>query len=212
MTSPGPRPGRVCVSNARPSTWLVAAAALPPLALAAAGLVHPIYLTNASAMRWHDLHVVLLPVFPLLAVGPWLLGRRHGRVLGWATGLLGYTYATFYSALDVLAGIGAGALQERHLGGTFALFAQADALARIGTWAYLAATALTAAASCHANRRSARALIRTLTGTVLVVVGAWTFRTSHVFWPQGVLAMLALTAGWAILAAVTPVPRCDRGD
>lgn len=202
MTSAGP--GRRRAPTGRSAGRLMIAVALPPLALAAAGLVHPIYLTNGSATRWHDLHLLLLPVFPLLALGPWLLGRRHGRVLGWAVGVLGYVYATFYSALDVLAGIGAGALQERRLGGTFALFTQADALARIGTWAYLVATALTAAAGCHASWRSARAAASTLTGTALVIAGAWTFRTGHIFWPRGVLAMLALSAGWAALAAVAP--------
>lgn len=191
---------------------LAAAVALPPLALAAAGLVHPVYLTDASAMRWHDLHVLLLPVFPLLALGPWLIARRHGRVLGWATGVLGYVYATFYSALDVLAGIGSGALQERRLGGTFALFAQGDDLARVGTWAYLAATALTVAAAARTTRRGGPAtVISTLVGAVLVLAGAWTFRTSHIFWPRGVLAMLALAAGWAALAAVAPpTTRPDR--
>jgi hypothetical protein len=200
--------GSVDQSAPPPAGWLLAAVVLPPLALAIAGLFHPIYLTNASAMRWHDLHVVLLPVFPLLALGPWLLGRRHGRVLGAITGLLGYTFATFYTALDVLAGIGAGALQERRLGGTVALFGQADALARVGTWAYLGATVLAAVAGCLVSRRrSVVALISCLAGTVLVVAAAWTFRTSHIFWPRGVLAMLALAVGWAALAAFAPPPR-----
>lgn len=203
MTKAGPAPPAAPAH--RRAGRLIAAVMVPPLALAAAGCVHPIYLTNTSGMRWHDLHVLLLPVFPLLGLGPWLLGRRHGRVLGWTTGFLGYVYATFYSGLDVLAGIGAGALQQRHLGGTFTLFAQGDDLARIGTWAYLAATVLTAGAACHTRRpRSAATVTSTAAGTVLVLAGAWTFRTSHIFWPRGVLAMLALAAGWTALAAVTP--------
>jgi len=203
MTKAGP--ARPAAPTDRPAGRLIAAVMVPPLALAAAGLVHPIYLTNASAMRWHDLHVLLLPVFPLLGLGPWLLGRRHGRVLGWTTGFLGYVYATFYSALDVLAGIGAGALQQHRLAGIFTLFAQGDDLARIGTWAYLAATVLTAGAACRTCRpRSAATVTSTVAGTALVLAGAWTFRTSHIFWPRGVLAMLALAAGWTALAAVTP--------
>ncbi|MCW6006062.1 hypothetical protein K1W54_15955 [Micromonospora sp. CPCC 205371] len=48
-----------------------------PLLLAAVGLVHPHLLTPATAGRWAALHIVLLPVFPLLAAG--LLVPLRGR-------------------------------------------------------------------------------------------------------------------------------------
>jgi hypothetical protein len=44
-------------------------AVLGPVLLALAGLVHPSGLSAATAYRWVWLHIVLLPVFPLLALG-----------------------------------------------------------------------------------------------------------------------------------------------
>jgi len=43
----------------------------PPLLLSGLGLVNPAHLTAESADVWKNLHVVLLPVFPLLALAPW---------------------------------------------------------------------------------------------------------------------------------------------
>jgi hypothetical protein len=83
----------------------------PPLVLAGAGLAHPMHLTADTAGRWRDLHVLLLPIFPLLGLGPWLVIRRENPVLGTVAAILGYGYAVFYTALDVLAGIGAGSLE-----------------------------------------------------------------------------------------------------
>lgn len=210
--------GRTVAKMAHRDRWELAAVGLPPLALAAAGLWHPIYLTNGSAMRWHDLHVVLLPVFPLLALGPWLLARRNrrfGAVLGWLAGLAGYVYAAFYGALDVLAGIGAGTLQEHHLGGTGALFAQADRLAAVGTWSYLLATVVAVVSGLDLAQARARrpahpvpgARLTAAVAAVLVVAGAWSFRSSHIFPPRGVLTMIALAIGWSALAAVSRAAR-----
>src|SRR3954467_14818440 len=84
----------------------------PPLLLAGLGLAPPMHLTADSAMTWRDLHVVLLPIFPLLALGPWTIVRGEHLALRWMVGLLGYTYAVCYTALDVLAGIAAGALKS----------------------------------------------------------------------------------------------------
>ena len=54
--------------NGRGPGGLLAATAAP-LILAAVGTVHPHHLTVATARHWTVLHVVLLPVFPLLATG-----------------------------------------------------------------------------------------------------------------------------------------------
>jgi hypothetical protein len=45
---------------------LVAAAAAPGILLSGLGLLHPAGLTPATAEMWWQLHVVLLPVVPLL--------------------------------------------------------------------------------------------------------------------------------------------------
>jgi hypothetical protein len=171
----------------------------PPLVLAGLGLAHPMHLTADSARSWHDLHVLLLPIFPLLGLGPWLVVRRESAVLGAVVAVLGYVYAAFYTALDVLAGIGAGSLEQAGIeGGRAVLFAQADSLVRYGVWAYLAATMIAVAVVFW------RAGVIAFPGAVLTVGGAWSFLDSHIFWPRGVLTMLALAIGWAALALVLP--------
>ena len=173
---------------------------VPPLVLAGFGLSHPSTLDAGSAPWWRDLHIVLLPVFPLLALGPWLVARALRRpALTWVVAALGYVYAAFYTALDVLAGIGAGAVRDdgftEPLG---SLFDQGNALARVGVDAYLAAALLAAGAAVLTVRGAARA--PAVAGAVLVVYGAVEFLSRHIYWPRGVLSMLALAAGWGLLA------------
>ena len=166
----------------------------PPLILAAAGLAHPAELTDATARSWQLLHTLLLPVFPLLALGPWLVTRGERPALRWTVVALGYAYASFYTALDVLAGIGAGAL---HRAGaheqTAVMFTQGNGLSAYGVGAYLAATLV--AAGTAVRRAGAAAL----PGAVLVVAAAWSFLGSHIYWPVGGLTVLAMAAGWAWL-------------
>lgn len=177
----------------------------PPVVLAAAGLAHPSHLTTGTADSWRNLHVLLLPVFPLLGLGPWLVLRREGLVLGRVAAVLGYGYAVFYTALDVLAGIGAGALQQAGVGGgRSVLFAQADDLVRYGVWAYFGATVLAAAVMLR------RVGVAAAPGAVLTMGGAWSFLDSHIFWPRGVVTMFALAAGWAALALVSPAERATE--
>lgn len=177
----------------------LAVVAVPPLVLAAAGLTHPGSLTAESADTWRDLHIGLLPVFPLLALAPWLVARRGGRAPSWITAVLGYAYAAFYTALDVLAGIGAGTVRDR-VGETAAigaLFSEGNELAEYGVWAFLAATVVAAFAAVRQGGAAAGP------GAVLVVLGATLFLDSHIYWPRGGLAMLALAAGWAAIVWAT---------
>ncbi len=140
------------------------------------------------------MHVIMLPLFPLMAVGPWLLTSRVNKPLGWAVALLGYTFACGYTGLDVLAGIGAGTLQE-HYGGGGAnfLFDKGGQLADVAVYAYLAAAAITGIACIT------RAGLWAVPGSALVVGGALSFRDSHVYWPRGVFTLLTLAVGWALL-------------
>lgn len=171
----------------------------PPLVLAALGLVHPTQVDQDTAQTFWLLHVVLLPLFPLLAIGPWLVTRRGAPRLAWLTGLLGYAYATGYTVLDVLAGIGVGALglrgADQEVLDTLGL--QAYPFLVLAGWAFLAATALASAVALY------RARLLAVPGTLLVLGGAWFFRHGHITWPQGGLSMVALAAGWlALLLAV----------
>lgn len=175
-------------------------AGLPPLALAALGLSHPHHLTDASAQWWTDLHVIGLPLFPLLAFGPWLVVTREHIAVRWTVALLGFAYACFYSALDVLAGIGAGTLQYHGASmNTGLLFDKGNALADYGVTAYMTATAI--ACLVAVVRRRLYAAIPAL----IVLVGAMSFLSSHIYWPDGVFTMLALAIGWTSLVFVIDV-------
>ena len=185
----------------RQRTLLLLLVAGPPLLLAGLGLPHPAHLTDGTADTWKNLHIILLPVFPLLALGPWLLTRGEHRAIRWAAIALGYTYAAFYTALDVLAGIGAGALQQAGaVDQKRFLYAEGNDLAEYGVYAYLLAAVLAAVVALR------RARLAALPGAVLVIAGAVSFLDSHVYWPRGGLTMVVLAIGWAALAIAAPGP------
>ena len=179
---------------------LLLVVALPGVVLGTAGIFHPAHLTPDTAETWRNIHIVALPLFPLLALGPWLLARQADPVAGWVGLVLGYTYAMFYTGLDLLAGAGAGALKlvgSEDLGTIFDL---AGGLADVGVWAHLAGAVLAAAMVLR------QAGWRAAPGVVLVVVASVSFLDSHIYWPRGVVTMYLLAAGWAALAAVVPFP------
>jgi hypothetical protein len=181
------------------SSWLVlAAVALPPLALAGIGFTHPSRLTPRSAEYWRDMHIALLAVFPMLGLAPWLVSRAQPAPLRWATAVLGYVYAVLYGALDALAGVGVGAveLQGGDEASLQALFGLGNALGTVGVSAYLAATLLAAGGVLLRARAIA------IPGALMVDAAAVSFLTSHIYWPRGVLTMLVLGMGWAVLALV----------
>lgn len=189
------------------------AVVVPPLFTAALGLTHPARLTVEDADHWQMMHTVLLPVFPLLALGPWLVARAHDRTVGVVVGLLGYVYACFYTSLDILAGIAGGAIKAAEAGGLGIVFPIAGDLGAIGSYAYIAATALAVGVASRSG------LVRALPGAALVLVGAVMFWQEHVYRPWGVTSMVLLAAGWAWLAVVTapraapassPTPRSVR--
>ncbi len=180
-------------------TGLVLAVAAPGVLIATIGIFHPAHLTDASAQRWLDMHVLLLPLFPLMALGPWLVARQVSAVAGWVALALGYVFAMFYTALDLLAGAGAGALKLIGSTELNTLFGLGNDLGFVGVWAHLAVAVLVSVLVM------ARAGRRALVGSVLVVGGSISFLDSHIYWPVGVFTVFALAAGWAALAAVVPM-------
>jgi hypothetical protein len=171
---------------------LYAAVALPPLALAIIGTTHPEHLTAASALYWRNLHVITLPIFPLLGFAPWLIVRfRHITALSWIAGVLGFVFAVFYTGLDVLAGIGAGGLKVDGMGmATTTVFGLGDDLGRIGATALIAAALLAGAVAIWSVRA------RAIPGAILVVAGAALLWKDHIFFPFGVLGQVLLAVGW----------------
>ncbi len=174
-----------------------------PLLLALAGMVHPAGLSAGTAHRWVQLHIVLLPVFPLLALGfPVLLrGRPRAGVAGGATvvaWVCAAAYAVGYTGLDAVAGIAAGTVagqpgdpgQLRAV--VLALYDIANELGRAGVYAFLAAVlACTVALGTRHGWR-------VLPGAAVLLGAGYSFIDSHIFRPRGVLTMLAMAAGFAL--------------
>ncbi len=193
----------------------VLAVAGPAVVLAGLGLTHPQNLTATSASWWTTLHVVLLPIFPLLALSLWLLLRGVPGGVAWGGRIAAYGYATFYSVTDVLVGIGAGELTrraaERGLQGrpeqVDTLFAVGNDLGTIGVWCFVVACAATAVAVVVRVGR------RALPGAVVLLVAAVLFTGGwHIYWPAGVVTMLVLAVGLGLLAAVLPDPQPRGGQ
>ncbi|MEO6606334.1 MAG: hypothetical protein ABIN55_12015 [Aeromicrobium sp.] len=177
----------------RPGRWTFVAAVLPPIVVGLAGITHPQHLTQDASLFWRNLHVVFLPLLPLLALGPWLVARSVDRKLGYAAAALGYVYACFYTALDLLAGVGAGALKHEQASGVRVLFDLAADLGQVGSVAFIVATAVAAGCALSAAR------VHAIPGSVLVFLGAYGYMQEHVYWPGGVASMFALATGWALL-------------
>ena len=175
----------------------VVAVALPGLVLAVLGLFHPRSLAPSTATVWWQLHVVLLPLFPLLAVALWVLLRGERGPLAWLARIAAYGYAAFYTALDVLAGIGAGYVTDRAQRGSQAaidLGTLGDDIGMVGSWSFLVAAVLTGVALVRRAGRTA------LPGAAILFGGAVSFLHGHIYWPVGGLAMLGVAAGCGLLA------------
>jgi energy-converting hydrogenase Eha subunit C len=173
------------------------AVALPPVVLAIVGLTHPTRLDAESALYWRDLHIGILPVFPLLGVAPWIVVRGRSVWLSAVAAILGFVYAAFYTSLDVLAGIGAGGLEHEGMGmARGVLFDLADALGLVGSLAFVAACLLAGVAAVRVSGPLA------VIGALLVVSGSVLFLYEHIFFPVGVAAQLCLAIGWVLLVVL----------
>jgi len=189
---------------------------MPALILALAGLFHPHYLTIDSAGSWQHLHIALLPIFPLSAVGFLLpLWRRPGpdlagiaTVVGWAGA---FVYATFYTGLDLVAGVAAGTVARNtrpsaDLGAVVQpLFDTGDRLGQVGVCGFAVAT-LGMSMVLLTRHRVAASLI------AAVLLGAsYSFLSNHIFWPRGVITFVAIGCGFGMSAWLAGRPvRCHR--
>lgn len=180
--------------------WLGSAAvAVPGLALAGIGLTHPALLTAESAPWWTTMHLVLLPLFPLLGVAIWFLLRHDRTAVGWGGRVAAIVYVVFYGALDAVSGIAAGTVTQAGADTkselVTGLFAAGRPLGLIGGYVFFVAVIL---ALASAWRRGARGWFFSATSVVLLLAG-YLFTTSHIYWPKGVVAMLGFAAGFAVL-------------
>lgn len=179
------------------------AVGVPGLLLAVFGLTHPAGLHAGNAQWWVTLHVILLPVLPLLGVGLWVLLAPAPTPLRWLGRLAAYGYATFYTGLDAVAGIAAGTV-EHDSGGvsplTARLFEVGDVLGYVGAWCFLVGGVCVVAAVVRHGRW------RGVAGGVLLLAAAVSFLDSHLFWPRGVVTMAAIGVGMSLLS-VSQTPR-----
>ncbi len=176
--------------------WTALLVALPGLALAAVGAwVHPTFLDPTTARAWWTVHVYLIPVFPLIALALWFLLRGvRGPVAG-AARIAAYGFATLYTALDVLSGIGAGLVVEAGSGELAGrMFAVGDPLGHAGVWLLMGAGVLTGLALLPRDG------LRVLPGAAVLALACLPFRTAHIFHPTGVYAVLGVAAGCALIA------------
>lgn len=185
--------------------WHVALLLVGPIALAIAGFTHPAHLTEESASWWHTVHIVMLPLFPLLAVNIWVLLRGvWSGVDGWlatAARLLAFVYAACYTALDVLAGIANGALMIESndsgldvVAAKSVMFGEGNRLAEVGVFSLLVATLLLG--GLYIRRFGTVAL----PGSLVLVASSYSFLDSHVYPVRGVVTMLGFALGAALLA------------
>ena len=174
--------------------------AVPPLVIGAVGLSHPIFLEPGTAEQWRLGHLLLLPAFPLLAVSVFVLLRGERDPLAWGARVLSLAYAVLYGALDSIAGIGApqqvlGAARRGEPAPPVGdLYEIGDRLGALGVYA-LAGAALLAGLVLYRRDRSPLAPL----GTVVVLAASYVFLRHHVFPPLGVLAMVGIAAGLALL-------------
>lgn len=188
----------------------ILAVAGPALVIAGIGLTHPTELNAATAPWWTTMHTLLLPLFPLLGLSVWLLVRELRGPLPWVTALAAFGYATFYGALDVLAGIATGGLVQRGSAPdgeeVAALFRLGNDLGAFGVGCFLVACLAACAALVAQVGR------RVLPGAAILVASAIAFLSSHIYWPVGVAAMLGLALGCGLIAGtVKPSPQRDPG-
>lgn len=175
------------------------AVALPSLALAIIGVTHPQHLTAASALYWRNLHIVTLPIFPLLAVPPVIIARRVAYVwAAWVSAVLGFIFACFYTGLDVLAGIGAGGLELDKMGmATSTVFGLGRDLGGIGAIALIIDVVFVGILAIRCLGGWA------IPGSLLLLVGAAFLQHDHIYFPIGVTGQVLLAAGFAWLVLIS---------
>ena len=184
---------------------LVLLVAVPALLAAAIGLTHPPSLTAAAGEYWRNMHIALMPVFPLIGLAPWLIARRAGTWFGRGGAVFGYGFAVFYTSLDLLAGVAGGALvASGHPDASGQVFAIARVLGAIGVVSLVLGTVLAGFAAYTVAGVSA------LPGAVLAAVGAALVLPGHIYLGLGTVAMLLFAGGYVVLAMA--VTRAAAGE
>jgi len=181
---------------------MVGAVALPPLVLAGVGLSHPTLLSTGSAPWWTTMHLVLLPLFPLLGVAIWVLLRHDRTAVGWGGRVAAVVYTAFYGGLDAVSGIAAGTVVQSGADPksqiVASLFSAGRPLGQIGAYAFFVAVVLVLASAFRTGTRGW--VFYVAAGVALI--SAYLFTAGHIYWPKGVVGMLGLAASFAVIEFV----------
>ncbi len=185
--------------------------ALPGLLIAAVGLTHPLFLEPDTAERWRLGHLLLLPAFPLLAVALFVVLRGERSPAAWGARALAVVYALLYGTLDTVAGIGApqqvirAAERGEDRPPINDLFEIGDKIGHVGVYA-LAISAALAGLVLFLRTRSPLAPL----GAAVIMAACYPFYRFHVFPYRGVLAMVAMGVGFALLEGSRQVSAAGR--
>lgn len=172
-------------------------AALPGISLGIAGYFHPEHLTHATSDTWWGLHVAGLFAFPLVGVALIALFRGRRDPVAAVAVVAAFIYATAYTALDVINGIGAGFVTSR-LGALAprpdevrSLFAIGGPIGEVGSYALIVAVLVVTLDAL--GRQRARAV-----PGLLLLPGALLVHLDHIFFPLGALGitLVGLGTGW----------------
>lgn len=180
-------------------------AALPGVSLGIAGYFHPEHLTHATSDTWWGLHVAGLFAFPLVGVALIALFRGRRDPVAAVAVVAAFIYATAYTALDVINGIGAGFVTSR-LGALAprpdevrSLFAIGGPIGEVGSYALIAAALVVTLDAL--GRQGVRAV-----PGLLLVPGALLVHLDHIFFPLGALGitLVGLGTGWLEARSIPP--------
>ncbi|MBC7375651.1 MAG: hypothetical protein H7323_16805, partial [Frankiales bacterium] len=159
-----------------------------------------LFLDPDTAVRWQLGHLLLLPAFPLIAVALFVVLRGERSPAAWGARTLAVAYALLYGTLDTIAGIGAPqqVIRAAERGESPPpindLFEIGDQLGHLGVYA-LGISATLAGLVLFLRTRSPLAPL----GAAVIVAACYPFYRFHVFPYKGVLAMVAIGVGLALL-------------
>ena len=189
--------------------------AVPGLALAVVGLFHPHSLNAETAQQWYLPHLPGIFFFPLVGVALAALVWRRQDPLAWVVRVAAYVYATFYTALDAISGVGAGYVTREMVAREGAgyerapeislLFRIGTPLGEVGSWALIVCTV--ALVVDQVRRHGMLGL-----PSLVLVLGAYLVHIGHIFAPTGVVGMALIGLTTAYLASIGRLgaERADR--
>jgi hypothetical protein len=186
----------------RGRTLTISAIVAPSVVLAGLGFTHPHDLVSGNASWWMILHLILMPLFPLLGLSIWIVLRGEKCVLAWSARGFALLYVVFYGALDSIVGVGVGSIMvatgaasSQDVAAIAPLYSIGNKLGLLGAICFLVAGIL--AVGTLARRRPRWSLF--VPGAAVLLLADVFFLRSHIYWPVGVFVVFGIGLGLALL-------------